>query len=347
MAVLGGGAVLVLSGGTASPLVVGGAALAGAGSAGVATVAINVSGDADDDFDGVLGNGFSGGARRVLAGRSAPRRCRPCDPPPGWPEAWRPPRSPPTRPASSPPGGLDLLLDERFEGPVHGVAGGISHATGLASLGYSISKAGRAWINDPRSVEEQIRALDPRVSRQRQERHISGRAPWQKDRGGYVTSLDQAQEVLDAVRSGRAEVLGRTKTGRRVGPLRRGDRFRHEPAPAAVQRADQHLLHQGAVESQCRAHQPRRPSAMTEDLPVWHQWENRCVSQMAEALFGWIAPTMLAIALESHYEEETIDLYFALSELTPHREAAHRVHRRGHRGVGGHLGANASVGRRP
>lgn len=55
-AVLAGGAVILLSAGTATPLVLATGAAAGAAAAGGTAVTINLTGDANDAFDGVLGN---------------------------------------------------------------------------------------------------------------------------------------------------------------------------------------------------------------------------------------------------------------------------------------------------
>lgn len=55
-AVLAGGAVILLSGGTATPLVLAAGAAAGGAAAGATALTINLSGDANDAFDDVLAN---------------------------------------------------------------------------------------------------------------------------------------------------------------------------------------------------------------------------------------------------------------------------------------------------
>ena len=56
--------------------------------------------------------------------------------------------------------------------------------------------------------------VNDKVSVQKQNRHVEGRPEWANGKqGGYLKSVDEAQSVLDAARSGDAEVLGANKQG--------------------------------------------------------------------------------------------------------------------------------------
>jgi hypothetical protein len=52
-----------------------------------------------------------------------------------------------------------------------------------------------------------------KISKQKQNRHIKGTAEWNRKRGGYFLSPNDPDIVLNAVHSGSAKILGKTKNG--------------------------------------------------------------------------------------------------------------------------------------
>ena len=106
-------------------------------------------------------------------------------------------------------GGVDLLVEERYEAAVHETANEIGNVAGAIDLGAGAGEwATRSSVTFD-SVEEQLAALSERISRQKQLRHLKG-SPLHR-RGGYFDDPADAQRVLDAVHDGSAEVFGITR----------------------------------------------------------------------------------------------------------------------------------------
>lgn len=74
--------------------------------------------------------------------------------------------------------------------------------------------AGKTEKAEGASATYDFSKVNDEVSVQRQNRHIEGRPEWANGKqGGYLKSVDEAQSVLNAARSGDAEVLGTNKQG--------------------------------------------------------------------------------------------------------------------------------------
>jgi hypothetical protein len=72
-----------------------------------------------------------------------------------------------------------------------------------ASCAESATSPSTTGPSDPVDLS----TINPRISRQKQERHLVGDPKY--GGGGWLRSLDEAQEILDAVLAGRATILGR------------------------------------------------------------------------------------------------------------------------------------------
>ena len=82
-----------------------------------------------------------------------------------------------------------------------------------------------------------VKALDGISSKisQKQMRHVKGRKEWlQRGQGSYLSSVDDAQTVLDAAHSGSAKVLGRTSQGHVVVRYDGVTGFNNNPAAGFV-----------------------------------------------------------------------------------------------------------------
>jgi hypothetical protein len=204
-ALLAAGLVVVATGGTASMVLVAGAgALAG----GTATVAINVATGApvlDDVVTNAFRGGFIGGGVHGVATGAA---------------AYGAASTGVARVAAMAgatsaaadvvaTGGVDLLVEERYEAPVHETANAIGNVAGAIDLGHGIGEWSTRSSVTFDSVEEQLGALSDRISRQKQLRHLKD-SPLHR-RGGYFDDPADAQRVLDAVHEGSAEVFGITR----------------------------------------------------------------------------------------------------------------------------------------
>jgi len=68
----------------------------------------------------------------------------------------------------------------------------------------------------PERGQKKTTMIGARISN-KQLRHIKDRQEWiQRGQGSYMESMDDAQKVLDAMHSGDANILGRTKQGHLV-----------------------------------------------------------------------------------------------------------------------------------
>ena len=208
-ALIAGGVVIVATGGTAGVLVVAGVgALAAAGT----TVAVNLATD-DDPFDDVALNGLKGvfvgaGVSAVVAGAGAygaattglSRSVAVAGVTGGTTDVIS-------------AGALDLLIPEEQEQIVRDV----SNVVGLTAGGWEMTNRGGQWIASRMTrferLDDQLDALSPTISRQKQARHVEGAAERADDSGGYFSDPADAQAVLDAVHDGSADILGRTTTG--------------------------------------------------------------------------------------------------------------------------------------
>ena len=209
-AVLAGGIVVIGTGGAASVVLVAGA---GALAAGGTTIAVNLA-TGDELLDDVLRNGFSGlfvgaGVHAAVAGAGAYGTA-----------STALARSAALAGATAGAtdvvalGGVDLLIPEGDEARVHEVAGKVNWVAGSWEMTYASVDG---WITTRmarfETLDEQLDALSPTISRQRQGRHIEGTAAHRQNGGGYFADPADAQTVLDAVHDGSGEILGRTRGG--------------------------------------------------------------------------------------------------------------------------------------
>lgn len=205
IALLAAGVVVVATGGTASVILVVGV---GAAAAGATTVVINAA-TGEPLLDDALANAAKGGfvasgvhgvSAGVIAHRGATTGV-----------ARVAAISGATAGAADvvAAGGVDLLVDDRYEDTLHEIAGHVGNAAGGVDVLYGAGEwvSRRTAVFD--SVEEQLAALSERVSRQRQARHVAG-SPLH-EHGGWFDDPADAQRVLDAVHDGSAEVLGITR----------------------------------------------------------------------------------------------------------------------------------------
>jgi RHS repeat-associated protein len=119
------------------------------------------------------------------------------------------------------------------DGRVYLDALGDFQQTALVALGLGVmSKAGASRAGVPQA---EIDAVDGRISRQAQARHIGGTPEWTaRGQGGYFAEAADAQAVLDAVKSGTAQVLGRTANGQLLVRFDGVTGFNNNPAAGFV-----------------------------------------------------------------------------------------------------------------
>jgi hypothetical protein len=208
-ALIAGGVVVIATGGTAGILLVAGV---GALSAAGTTIAVNLATD-DGAFDDVALNGLRGafvgaGVRSVVVGAGAIGASGSAL---GRSVAVAGVTGGAADVVSA--GGLDLLIPEEQEQAVREV----SNTVGLVAAGWEMTIGGGEWVARRMTrferLDDQLDALSDTISRQKQGRHIDGAAEREDGYGGYFTDPADAQEVLDAVQDGSADILGRTKNG--------------------------------------------------------------------------------------------------------------------------------------
>jgi len=204
-ALLAAGVAVVATGGGASMLLVVGV---GAFAAGGTTIAVNLATGApmlDDAFTNAMKGGFIGaGVHGVTAGYAGYATASTGL---GRVAAVAGLTSGAADVVAA--GGIDLVLTEEHEERIHETATTISTVTGAVDLAYNAGEWSTRRMATFETVDDQLAALSPTISRQKQLRHLSDSGL--HSHGGYFDDPADAQRVLDAVRDGSADVIGITR----------------------------------------------------------------------------------------------------------------------------------------
>ena len=198
-AVLAGGAVIVLSAGTATPLVLAAGAAAGAAAAGGTALTINLTGDANDAFDGVIKNvrngavvgftvaglptaiqsiGATSGAARVEAVSMAATDVA----------------------ALAACGALDIVVPEEWEDDVHATAGLAVSASTAWSVGGDVTSTNPA-TQSYGSLEGGLDAAANLIGCEVPD-DVEETPEWARTAESYLRSSGDVRSVLDAVQTG-------------------------------------------------------------------------------------------------------------------------------------------------
>ncbi len=129
-----------------------------------------------------------------------------------------------------------------------------------------------------------------------------------RGKGGYFNSEKDAQDVLDALHSGKAKIVGYDKHGHPI--VRHNDvtGVQQQPAGRLPRPADPRLHHQGHEAAERRTDQSHQGVSMSQHLDL----ENTVVLAAVQALIGAVTPSMAAISVEVDAEAETAVLHVAL-----------------------------------
>ncbi|MDE0067690.1 MAG: hypothetical protein OXN44_12570 [Acidimicrobiaceae bacterium] len=196
-AVLAGGAVILLSAGSATPLVLAAGAAAGAGAAGGTALAINLTGDANDAFDGVIRN-IRNGAVVGFTVAGLPTAVKSVGATTGVAKIEAVSIAATDVAAVAACGALDIVVPEDWEADVHATAGLAVSASTAWSVGGDVTSTDPA----PQSVGSLEGGLDAAANL------IGCEAPddadetpqWAQTAESYLRSSTDARSVFDAVR---------------------------------------------------------------------------------------------------------------------------------------------------
>ena len=198
-AVLAGGAVIVLSAGAATPLVLATGAAAGAAAAGGTAVTINLTGDANDAFDGVLKN-VRNGAVVGFTVAGMPTAIQSIGATTGMARVEAVSMAASDVAALAACGALDLVVPEDWEDDVHATANLATSASTAWSLGGDATSTDPA----PSSYDSLGGGLDAAASMigcEAPDDH--GETPqWAEKAESYLRSSRDARSLFDALRSG-------------------------------------------------------------------------------------------------------------------------------------------------
>lgn len=197
-AVLAGGAVILLSAGTATPLVLATGAAAGAAAAGGTALTINLTGDANDAFDGVIRN-IRNGAVVGFTVAGLPTAIKSVGATTGVARLEAVSMAATDVAAIAACGALDIVVPEDWEDEVHATAGLAASASTVWSVGGDVTSTSPA----PQSVDSLEGGLDAAANL------IGCEAPddvgetpeWARTAESYLRSSGDARSVLDAVRA--------------------------------------------------------------------------------------------------------------------------------------------------
>lgn len=197
-AVLAGGAVILLSAGTATPLVLATGAAAGAAAAGGTALTINLTGDANDAFDGVIRN-IRNGAVVGFTVAGLPTAIKSVGATTGVARLEAVSMAATDVAAIAACGALDIVVPEDWEDEVHATAGLAASASTAWSVGGDVTSTSPA----PQSVDSLEGGLDAAANL------IGCEAPddvgetpqWAQTAESYLRSSGDARSVLDAVRA--------------------------------------------------------------------------------------------------------------------------------------------------
>ena len=198
-AVLAGGAVIVLSAGTATPLVLAAGAAAGATAAGGTALTTNLTGDAHDAFDGVIKN-IRNGAVVGFTVAGLPTAIQSVGATTGVARLEAVSMAATDVAAIAACGALDIVVPEEWEDEVHATAGLAASASTAWSVGGDVTSTGPA----PQSYDSLEGGLDAAANL------IGCEAPddvgetpqWARTAESYLRSSGDVRSVLDAVQAG-------------------------------------------------------------------------------------------------------------------------------------------------
>ena len=197
-AVLAGGAVIILSAGAATPLVLATGAAAGAAAAGATAVTVNLTGDANDAFDGVLKN-LRNGALVGFTVVGLPAAIESIGATTGMARVEAVSTAASDVAALAACGALDLVVPEDWEDDVHAAANLATSASTAWSLGGDVTSTDPA----PQAYDSLEGGLDAAVDLIGCEAPDDVDAPeWSEKAETYLRSSRGAQSVFDAVRAG-------------------------------------------------------------------------------------------------------------------------------------------------
>ncbi|MCY3850738.1 MAG: hypothetical protein OXF75_08065 [Acidimicrobiaceae bacterium] len=197
-AVLAGGAVILLSAGAATPLVLAAGAAAGATAAGGTALTINLTGDANDAFDGVLKN-IRNGAVVGFTVAGLPTAIESVGAATGVARLEAVSMAATDVAAIAACGALDIVVPEDWEDEVHATAGLAASASTAWSIGGDVTSTSPA----PRSYDSLEGGLDAAANL------IGCEAPddaaetpqWARTAESYLRSSRDARSLFDAVRT--------------------------------------------------------------------------------------------------------------------------------------------------
>ena len=198
-AVLAGGAVIFLSAGTATPLVLAAGAAAGAAAAGGTALTINLTGDANDAFDGVVSN-IRNGAVVGFTVVGLPTAINSIGATTGLARVEAVSMAATDVAAIAACGALDLVVPEDWEDEVHATAGLASSASAAWSLGGDVTSTSPV----PRSYDSLEGGLDAAAGMVGCDTpDDDAQTPdWAQKLQSYVRAPRDVRSVFDAVKAG-------------------------------------------------------------------------------------------------------------------------------------------------
>ena len=198
-AILAGGAVIVLSAGAGTPLVLAAGAAAGATAAGGTALTINLTGDADDAFDGVLKN-IRNGAVVGFTVAGLPAAIQSVGATTGAARVEAVSVAATDVAAVAACGALDILVPEDWEDDVHATAGLAVSASTAWSFGGDATSTDRV----PGSFESLGGGLDAAANLIGCEApdDAEERPDWARTAESYLRSSRSVRSVFDAVQTG-------------------------------------------------------------------------------------------------------------------------------------------------
>ena len=196
-ALLAGGAVILLSAGSATPLVLATGAAAGAAAAGGTALTINLTGDADDAFDGV-GRNIRNGAVVGFTVAGLPAAIKSVGATTGAARIEAVSMAATDAAAVAGCGALDLVVPEDWEDDVHAIAGLAASASTAWSFGGGVTSTDPA----PQSVGSLEGGLHAAANLIGCEAPDDGAEPpqWSRTAESYLRSSRDARSVFDALR---------------------------------------------------------------------------------------------------------------------------------------------------
>lgn len=198
-ALLAGGAVILLSAGSATPLVLAAGAAAGAGAAGGTALAVNLTGDANDAFDGVIRN-IRNGAVVGFTVVGLPAAIKSVGATTGAARIEAVSMAATDVAAIAACGALDIVVPEDWEDDVHATAGLAVSASAAWSVGGDATSTDPA----PQPVGSLEGGLDAAANLIGCETpgDVDDAPQWAQTADSYLRSSGDARSVFDAVRAG-------------------------------------------------------------------------------------------------------------------------------------------------